>query len=350
MRSASLLTLALLLASCTSPGTDQYPAATGTATGATAGAAVCRVGPNGVPVLSERGTGGSSGTARTVDRGIGGTGIRPGALHHADRGIGGTGIVGVITGFASVCLDGREVALGDAVPVLVDGERASGAALRAGQLAAVRATGSGTALAALAVAVVHEVSGPVEALAGDGVLRVAGQRVAVSAGTWGETAPRLGDWVAVSGLREPDGVIAATRLDPRAPGDPVTVHGMLRREGSTLRVGTLDVRPAAGGLSASPGQYVAVTGRYRSGRLLADAISADVLAENPEAYFGGDVRVLVVEAYASGSGGHLQIGSGLDVAAAPGLGSVTTGRAVIELERRDDGSLLATSVMPDSAD
>ena len=350
MRAASLLTLALLLASCAPPGTDQVPAATRNATEATAGAAVCRVGPNGGPVLSEGGPGGPSATARTVDRGIGGTGIRPSAVRHADRGIGGTGIVGVITGFASVCLDGREVALGDAVPVLVDGEPASGTALRAGQFAAVRATDLGAALEARTVAVLHEVSGPVEALEDDGVLRVAGQRVAVSAQTWGETAPRPGDWVAVSGLRKPDGAIAATRLDPRAPGGLVTVHGMLRREVGRLRVGTLDVRPAAGSLSASAGQYVAVTGRYRRGLLLADAIVADVLAENPEAYFGGNVRVLVVEAYASSGGGHVHLGPGLDVAAAPNVGAVTTSRAVIELERRDDGSLLATRVVPDPAD
>ncbi len=166
MRSMSLLALALLLASCTPPDTDQAPAATGTAAGATTGAAACRVGPNGGPVLSKGGISGPFGTGRAVDRGIGGTGIHPGIVRHADRGIGGTGIVGVITGFASVCLDGREVALGDAVPVLVDGERASGAALRAGQLAAVRAMGSGAALKARAVAVLHEVSGPVEALDG----------------------------------------------------------------------------------------------------------------------------------------------------------------------------------------
>ncbi len=179
---------------------------------------------------------------------------------------------------------------------------------------------------------------------------MAGQRVAVSAETRGETAPHPGDWVAVSGLRELDGMIAATRLDPRASGGTVTVHGRLTREGGTLRVGTLEVRSAAGGLSASPGEYVTVTGRYQGGLLLAGTVIADVLVENPGAYFGGNVRVLVVEAYATGGGGHVQLGPGLDVAAAPGLGSVTAGRAVIELDRRDDGSLLATSVVPDPAD
>lgn len=347
MRSSGLLALALLLTPGTSPAADQVPAAARTATGETGGAAVCRTGPDGGPVPSE---GRLFGTARTADRGIGGTGAPPGAARRSDHGIGGTGIVGVITGFASLCIDGREVALGDAVPVLVDGERASGAALRAGQLAAVKAVGSATALWARAVAIRHEVSGPVEVLEANGVLRVAGQRVTISAQTWGERVPHAGDWVAVSGLRQQSGVIAATRLDRSTPGGQVTVHGVLRREGGTLRVGSLEVRLAAGGLSVSPGEYVTVTGRYRRGLLLVNAISADVLAENPQAYFGRNVHELVVEAYATGGRGHVQLGPGLDVAAAPGVGSVMTGRAVIELERRDDGSLLVTSVTPDPAD
>ena len=347
MRPVSLLALALLLAFCAPPGTGQVPAVAGTATGATAGSTVCRVGLDGGPVPSERGP---SGTTRTVDRGIGGTGARPGALRHSDRGIGGTGIIGVIAGFASLCLDGREVALSDAVPVLVDDQRASGAALRAGQLAAVKTVSSGAALEARAVAILHEVSGPVEALEGSSVLRVTGQRVAVSTETRGERVPHPGDWVAVSGLLRPDGVIAASRLDPSTPGGPVTVHGILRRDGGRLRVGDLDVRPAAGDVSVSPGHVVAITGRYQSGLLLANRIETDLLAENPEAYFGGNVRVLVVEAYATSSRGHVQLGPGLDVAAAPGVGSVTTGRAVIKLERRDDGSLLATSITPEPAD
>jgi len=43
------------------------------------------------------------------------------ARHHAasGSGIGGTGIVGVVTGFASVCLAGREVAFDGTVPVRV---------------------------------------------------------------------------------------------------------------------------------------------------------------------------------------------------------------------------------------
>lgn len=46
---------------------------------------------------------GIGGTGISADSGIGGTG------QQAQEGIGGTGIIGVITGFASVCVNGLEI-------------------------------------------------------------------------------------------------------------------------------------------------------------------------------------------------------------------------------------------------
>jgi hypothetical protein len=351
---AGLLALALLAASCSSTPPPEKAGTGIPAPGAAAGTATvspvaCRVGPDDGPVLGDRGIGGTgaaSGSTRTADRGIGGTGAASGAARSADRGIGGTGIIGVVTGFASVCLDGREVGLGDTVPVSVDGEPASAAALRAGQLAAVGASGPGTALQARSVAVRHEVSGPVEAIEADSTLRVAGQRVAASGDTWGERAPRPGEWVAVSGLRRADGVIVATRIDRRAPGGLVTVHGLLLAgPDGTLRIGDLEVRPAAGIPVAAPGQYATAFGRYRDGGvLLAEDVAPDVLAENPAAYFGGSVGVVIVEAYASIGEGRVRFGHGREFPASPNLGPFAPGRAIVELERRGAGAFVATAV------
>ena len=90
-------------------------------------AASCRVGPDGrrpdvQPVMTARGFGG---TGSVADRGIGGTGQMAdrgfgGTGQVADRGLGGTGIVGTITGFASVCVNGVEVAFDATAPVLVE--------------------------------------------------------------------------------------------------------------------------------------------------------------------------------------------------------------------------------------
>jgi hypothetical protein len=309
------------LGSC-APERINAPASQGSA----AGTVVCRVGPDGGPGLAERG--------------IGGTGVNPQTTREAERGIGGTGIVGVITGFASVCLAGQEVALDDNVPVAMEGSAVAPAALRAGQVAAVDAVGNGVELRARSIHVRHEVSGPVEAREPDGMLRVAGQRVAITSATLGERSPAVGQWVAVSGLRRPDGVVLATRVDQRMPG-PVTVHGQVQQDGNTLRLGSLRLRSQ---VPVVPGQYVTASGRYTNGTLYADTLSPDLLVTDPAAYFGPDTQHVLFEAYATEFGDRLRLGPSLEVMAPSGLGSAVPHRAVVELERSQGGTLRATGL------
>ncbi|NOG70187.1 DUF5666 domain-containing protein [Roseicella sp. DB1501] len=396
-RHAARLLLALL-AGCTPPAPPAAPPVAASATGG-----VCRTGPDGGPPpdtlpprLAERGIGGTGigstgigstgigstgigstgigstgigstgigstgigstgigstgidGAAAEGDRGIGGTGAPP--IRQADRGIGGTGIVAVITGFASICLGGQEVALEAGLPVLLDGVAAAPDALRAGQVALVEAAGPGRALRAQGIRIRHEVSGPVEAVGTDGLLRVAGQRVAVTPSTLGLAAPRPGDWVAVSGLPRPDGVVQATRLDPRRPG-PVTVHGRLARDGDGWRVGGLAVHPAgaAGPVLASvPFPFpVSVSGRYAGGALRAAAIAPDPLATDPAALFPPGTGRILFEGYAIAEGGRLRLGPGLALAAPPGGAALLPGRGpervVVALERLATGDLRATGL------
>ncbi|CAH2601350.1 conserved protein of unknown function [Rhodovastum atsumiense] len=300
-------------------------------------ARVCRVGPDDGPPVAG-GTAGDARTVRQAERGIGGTGLSSDATLQAERGIGGTGIVAVITGFASVCLGGREVMLDDDTVVSMDGAAASTPALRAGQLAIVEATGAGTELRARRVQVRHEVSGPVEGLDAGNMLRVAGQQVAVTADTLGERSPAAGWWVRVSGLRRPDGSVLATRVDRMEPG-PVTVHGPLRQVGRTLRIGTLTLRPET---AAIPGHAVIASGRYIDGVLHADTLAPDLLVTDPAAYFRPDTRHVLFETYVTGLGGTLEFGAGTRVAASPGLGIGWPQRAIVQLDRHEDGSLRAT--------
>ena len=65
------------------------------------------VGPDGGAPIAERGIGGTGGPATTGDRASAAPGPPPYGLGHA--GIGGTGMTGIVTGFASVCVDGLEV-------------------------------------------------------------------------------------------------------------------------------------------------------------------------------------------------------------------------------------------------
>ncbi|WP_342240730.1 DUF5666 domain-containing protein [Inquilinus sp. OTU3971] len=280
-----------------------------------------------------------------ADRGIGGTGISPGPVE--DRGMGGTGIVGVITGFGSIWVNGIEVEFGPATPVRIDGQSAAGGeALKVGQVAAVTASGSGSRLDASSIAIRHEVSGPVEAVEANGsVLRVAGQRVTIAGQVWGDAVtPKVGDWVAVSGLAGPDGGIVATRIDRREPGR-VTVHGTLSGTAEAPRIGTLALRPGSR-LGAGIGQEVMVSGRYADGALVPESVSRDALAADPSGWFGRSVTRLVIESYASAAPGGLHWGRGLSAPAAGSFGALGAQpqRMIVEFQRQPDGKLEAVGL------
>ena len=303
-----------------------------------AAAGMCRLGPDEGPPLADRGIGGTGAPTAVADRGIGGTGT---PLRTADRGIGGTGIIAVITGFASICLGGMEVALDDTVPVTLNGEAVPASSLRAGQLAIVEAGGQGSELAARSVELRQEVSGPVEAVATNGRLRVAGQAVQLSAGTYGQRNPQVGDWIAVSGLRSPDGVIQASRIDPRTPGE-VLVRGRAVATPGGLRVGTLQLRSN----ETAPAGYITATGRYRGGVLDGARLAPDRLATDPAAAFPEATRRILVESYAVAGPGGLRLGSGATLPALPGLVGQPM-RGMVEIERQPGGGLRATGLRPD---
>ncbi len=290
--------------------------------------AVCRVGPDG---------------ARPVaDRGIGGTGAP--TVQTADRGIGGTGIIGVITGFASVCVAGEEVGLPPDLPAQIDGRPGTLDDLRAGQVVAVQAGGPGGALLAREVVVRHAVIGPVQAAA-NGTLDVAGQHVVVGDALGSATYAAPGQFVAVSGLRQPDGVIVATRIDP-APAGPVLLRGELTRIYGTTRIGSQPVRLPDG--SSIPGGFpVVVTGSMQGDVLVADSLARDVADESPAAYFGPAVSNFVVEGYLSlATGGYFV---DRDFVRGEGYRTGSRGRGIATFSRRPEGGLTSSGQRADGS-
>jgi hypothetical protein len=320
------LMMPLALAACvprqTAPGTAS-------ASAGPPNPAVCRIGPDGGRPMT--------------DRGIGGTGAPE--VQTADRGIGGTGIIGVITGFASVCVAGKEVALPDTVAARMDGRPTGLDALRAGQFVAMEATGPADSLQAEQITVRHEVIGPVEA-AGPGTMTVAGQPVVLEGAIGSGISAGPGDWVAVSGLREPDGVILATRVDPVPPG-PVLVRGELVRIAGTAQIGGLTVLLPEGS-DAPAGFPVTVTGRMNGAVLVADSVVLDTVADRPSDYFGPSVTSFVVESYvAVVAGGYLV---NRDFVAGSGFGTVgSRGRGIATFSRRSQGGLVATGLLSGAA-
>ncbi|MGJ7518529.1 DUF5666 domain-containing protein [Pseudomonas baetica] len=246
------------------------------------------VGGTGAP-LQQRpgGTGGTGAVAGGVDGplmhhgsgGMGGTGApieRPG-------GTGGTGIVGTITGFASVCVNGMEVHYGKDVPVSENGVAASSAHLAIGQVIAVEAFPTKRGLQAGRISILNVYEGPLTALPNASApLRVMGQPVRLAAGARVAEGLRPGEPVKVSGLRDAKGEVVASRIE-RAPG--------LREAsaiGSIDRTGTLQGLKL--GTRVAPAQEVLVRGQW-SGRQLEVAQSRP----DPSLPFAGRVKEAVIE-------------------------------------------------------
>jgi hypothetical protein len=290
-------------------------------------APVCRVGADDGPLVAERGIGGTGAPATQI----------------AERGIGGTGIIGVVTGFASICLAGHEVALPPDVPIEIGGAPSNQQALRAGQVAAVEAGGPADALYARRVTVRFEVEGPIESIGPDR-LQVAGQTVLLSPDTWLRTAPALGQWVAVSGFRDAAGAIAATRLDLISTRTFI-VHGVVQQAEGGYRIGTLPIVPGPGDILV-PGLPVSITGIYNDGGVRAASITPDLFASDPVAYFGGYTSTFIVEGFSGADGGRGYYGT-LPFSPAPASSrSLGGGRSVVEFQRTGSGGIKVNSVVP----
>jgi hypothetical protein len=296
--------------------------------------AACRAGDDGGPV--------------TVDRGIGGTGA-PARTRTSDRGIGGTGIVGVVTGFASICVDGLEVRLDRNLPVSVNGTAATVKQLRAGQLVVIEAAGQETAAhtvdQAKKISVRYEVSGPIESVdTAVGAMVVAGQRVLVLPTTRVAGRFALGDWTTVSGLRQPDGTVVASRLD-RGRAGTVFVRGQIIRVGDTTRIGALVLH----GLPVTivkEGAFVSIAGSYADRIAEVRSIEADPLSADPAGYFGDSTRQVILQAFVRVYRGMVWLNDGHSFQAGAGVqGKGSAYRnAVVRLERTAAGGFVATEL------
>jgi hypothetical protein len=333
-------------------------------------AAVCQVGPDGGPVVRDAGLrdvnpnvsnakaakANATGTDPTqpasdrtglADRGIGGTGL-PQGTQVGDRGIGGTGIggtgiggtgiVGVVTGFASICVNGLEVAYDSSAPVDIDGAAGTTAALRVGQIVVIQASDSAALPVAQAISVRRQVIGRIESIElGTGSLTIARQPVSVTPETWGADTVHLGDWVAVSGLRRADGMLVASRLD-LVPAGISAVRGEIVHDADSTRIGQLVLNGSAAA-EMQTGQYVMVSGQYNAGQLQIRSVTPDPLFSNPAGYFGAAVSHLVLQAYVRIANGAVYL-NGLKVAISPGVRGKTgeDNVAIVSLERKRDGN------------
>lgn len=258
-----------------------------------AGADVCARAASPVnPATLAPGLGGTGAPAVAGARdpgGLGGTG------QVAEGGLGGTGIVGVVTGFGSICVNGIKVDYAPDTPVLRDGRPVPQSELSVGQVVALQAEGDAPALRARHIAVLDAVVGPL------GSVDAAGARFTVMGQAATALVPgdlnglRTGQWVRVSGQRLASGEIRATRVQA-APEGPVWVAGTLTRvEPGAWWIGGTRVEAGSSALPAGllSGQEVGVQGRWLGN----DRVALSALSIRPTRAALGAVGEAVLNGY-----------------------------------------------------
>jgi hypothetical protein len=266
------------------------------------------IGGTGAP--STAASGGMGGTGAIAEQGIGGTGA---PAENGGSGIGGTGIVGTITGFGSICVNGVEIHYGRNTPLQVNGRKGSVGNLAVGQVVAVNAAGTGDQVRAHAIRVLNAVAGPIarfdrkrRRLQVLGQTVQLGPRTRFSGQVKGLAGLAPGAYVVVSGLRTDRGVIAATHIRRAPPRAVVSIRGPVTAHGNgTIHIFGLPVRTNSAA-QVSTGQQVQVTGRLVDGQLRAEQVQVE-----PPVPFGGRVEHLDLEGFVGKSGGpgRVRIGS-----------------------------------------
>jgi hypothetical protein len=185
---------------------------------------------------NEDGSGvGGTGIYAQGGSGAGGTGLNTGDDDMSGSGTGGTGILGLITGFGSVCVNGLKIEYDAATSIERNGMPAGVSDLAVGQVVRIH-TDPTRPLRAAHLTMESALAGPVDRIdVARGMLWVMGQPVELrpdggvfdrrsgTASSLGEI--KAGSHIDVSGLRRGDGVVVASRLDQRSENSPALITG-----------------------------------------------------------------------------------------------------------------------------
>lgn len=185
-------------------------------------------------------------------------------------GIGGTGIVGTLTDFGSLLVNGLRVETDAATDVTDAFGTAKPEALAVGQNLTIEAATVDGVLIARRVRIVHPVIGTVERVDPSGLGGVvAGATVILEEGAIGELSP--GARVAVSGAWR-DTTVIASRIDARSDNGPSVISGAIRQAAPGAPLTLAGVPIATGSKIPDPGTFVTATGLASSSGLLSAEI------------------------------------------------------------------------------
>ncbi len=234
---------------------------------------------------------------RVVDRGtgtgIGGTGIILAGTEGENL-----GLIGRITGFGSIFVNGVEVEYDQATKVSRAGVPAGVGDLALGQVVEVLARNEQGRVTGSNIRIRYEVAGPVSAInEKSGTIKVLGQSVVIGAetvrGKGAAGLPVPGTLVRVCGFRAGNSLIFASRLERGKKKDPALLIGRVDSiTGGRAVVAGIPVdlgnRPDG---TPRPGDIIRISGRLRGGTLVAGNWRVDPLVP-----FNGRADRFIIEA------------------------------------------------------
>ena len=147
------------------------------------------------------------------DIGLGGTGM----LANTGSGMGGTGIIGEITGYGSIFVNGIEVEYDNDTAFTINGETAAPQQLEIGDVVEILTTDANVHTQAQIINLRHEIIGRVESVEPHTYsFTINGQSIIQSIEK--STIPEVGTTVAVAGFRIDEQTIISTRITPAETG------------------------------------------------------------------------------------------------------------------------------------
>ena len=235
------------------------------------------------------------------ESGIGGTGLAPPTQSDSllvkkedESGIGGTGIVGIISGFGSICVDGIEIHFKETTPVIEDGTPIVSNKLALGQSVSVLTQMDAKNYYAKEIRVLHEVTGEVKMIdTVNNVFSVLGQTIHLPADLLQKLT--LGDHVSISGNRLNDGSIEAMRVDKNTnTTEKFNLIGPLEKDVTSGRfhIEHQLIELPANQIPPQSGDEVRVQGTLKD-----NVLHADSLEHNPRWSFASRVDQLLLQGH-----------------------------------------------------
>ena len=160
------------------------------------------------------------------------------ALDDDDYGIGGTGIVGTVTGFGSIFVNGVEIEITQQTRLTLNGQSVDDHNFSIGETVEVLTENANAYTNALQLNIRHEVIGPVTSWnPTTAMLEILGQQVQLSDhnGQWQQRQT-----LAISGYRDANGIIQARHIQPLSGrqvllrGEPEQIRTQLNAAGYSL--------------------------------------------------------------------------------------------------------------------